>query len=238
MAADITQDENDQYQLEPMVEQLKDNIDLGEENIDAYISMFNRSEKTDLGKNKFHKENFEFDEDNDIWVCPARESLEFMREFIRDGKKYTQYGCKLKKYVFCHEREVCIITKEDIRRGYRTIEDDGYVVYRQEMRKKMSGDNAKAIYSKRAGSIEPVFGQIKNNRNFTRFRLKGLLKVKLEFLIMTIKLIYVLMNANKVVMGERNSITIKLCKNLALFPPTPLFQEVLIFCQKIHNHYG
>ena len=39
---------------------------------------------------------------------------------------------------------------------------------------------------KRAGSIEPVFGQIKNNRNFTRFRLKGLQKVKLEFLIMAI----------------------------------------------------
>jgi len=88
VAAEVTQDENDQYQLEPMIEQLKNNIDLEdkeikfasdagynrgknlsyidrEENIDAYISMFNRDEKTDIEKNKFHKENFKYNEDDD-----------------------------------------------------------------------------------------------------------------------------------------------------------------------------
>jgi transposase len=209
VAADVTQDENDQYQLAPMVEQLKDNINLEganikfacdagynrgknlsyidrEDNIDAYISMFDRSEKEDPEKNEFHKENFEFDEDDDSWTCPAGERLRFMKEFIRDGKKYTQYGCKLKKCVFCTDRDKCLTVKEDIRRGYRTIEDDGYVVYRKEMKEKMSQNFAKAIYSQRAGSVEPVFGQIKNNRGFNRFRLKRLSKVRTEFLIMAI----------------------------------------------------
>jgi len=60
----------------------------------------------------------------------------------------------------------------------RIIEDDGYLIYRKEMRTKMQQEDSKKIYSKRSGSVEPVFGQIKNNRGFTRFRLRGLLKIK------------------------------------------------------------
>lgn len=148
--------------------------------------MFNRDEKTDLEKNEFHKENFEYDEEDDSWTCKRGKRLDFMNEFIRDGKKYTRYGCKPKDCVLCDANNECLTTKEDIKRGYRTLDDDGYVVYRREMKEKMSQDYAKEIYSKRAGSIEPVFGQIKNNRDFTRFRLKGLSKVKTEFLIMAI----------------------------------------------------
>jgi len=209
VAVDVTQDENDQYQLEPMVEQLKNNIDIEgrkikfagdagynrgknlsyidqEDNIDAYISMFDRREEKDLENNKFHKENFVFDEEDDSWECPTGERLVFIKEYISNGKKYTQYGCELKKCVFCQHRDTCITTKADARRGYWTIDDDGYVIYRREMKEKMSHKTAKEIYSQRAGAIEPVFGQIKNNRNFTRFRLRGLSKVKTEFLTMVI----------------------------------------------------
>jgi hypothetical protein len=208
VAADVTQDENDQKQLEPMLEQLKDSIkiedritfaaDAGynrgqnleyldkEKNIDSYISMFDRSGENDLKKNKFHKENFIFDEDNDCWLCPVGEELEFIKEYIKDGKKFTRHGCQLKICIYCPHSKSCITTKDDTRRGYRTIDDDGCIIYRKEMREKMDLETSKEIYAKRSGSIEPVFGQIKNNRDFTRFKLKGLSKVKAEFLYMAI----------------------------------------------------
>lgn len=208
VALDVTQDENDQAQLESMTEQLKKNVGIEEEIkltadagynrgnnlsyldreylIDAYISMYDRSEKNNPEQNKFHKENFTFDEDDDSWVCPSGERLEFVKEFIRDNKKYTLYGCELKKCIFCPNNKSCIKTKADIKCGYRTIEDDGYVIYRKEMRDKMQHEYSKKIYSQRAGIVEPVFGQIKNNRAFTRFRLKGLKKVQGELTIMAI----------------------------------------------------
>lgn len=209
VAADVTQDENDQHQLEPMIEKLKRNLKFSEEDkiklgadagynmgknleylalqkwIDPYISMFDRSEGSP-NNNKFHKENFEYDEDEDRWICTEEKYLEFMKEYIRDNKKYTMYGCELKDCIFCKNKDKCVLTKADEKRGSRTIEDDGCLIYRQEMRTKMKQEESKKIYSKRSGSVEPVFGQIKNNRGFTRFRLRGLLKVKIEFSIMAI----------------------------------------------------
>jgi len=157
-----------------------------EKNIDPYVSMFDRSGKNDLEENKFHKENFTFDEEDECWICPVGEKLEFMKEHLKDGKKYTLYGCQLKKCIYCPHRDECVTTKEDTKKGYRTIDDDGYLIYRKEMRKKMELESSKKIYAKRSGCVEPVFGQIKNNRGMKRFRLKGLEKVKAEFLYMAI----------------------------------------------------
>jgi len=209
VAVDVTQDENDQHQLEPMIKQLKENIKLGDKNIiftadagynmgknlkyisqdnsiDAYISMFDRSEKNNPDKNKFHKENFEYDKINDSWKCSNEKELKRIHKTMSKNKEKKIYGCDLKECIFCNKRNFCIKTKADIKRGYRTIEDDGYLIDRKEMRTKMQQEKSKKIYSKRSGSVEPVFGQIKNNRNFTRFRLKSRKKVQTEFTIMAI----------------------------------------------------
>ena len=54
------------------------------------------------------------------------------------------------------------------------------------MREKMSKPKSKEIYKKRGGSVEAVFGQIKGNRGFRRFCLRGLQKVKTEFMLVSI----------------------------------------------------
>ncbi len=211
VAEDVTQDENDQNQLKPMLENLKNNLELNkkdekilfdadagynkgenlkyldnEDKIDSYISMYNRSEKNNPAKNKFHKENFSYDEDDDSFTCPHGEKIDFVKEFISDNKKCTLYGCQLRKCIDCIDKKNCITTKADIRRGYRTIEDDSFIVYRKEMREKMQKEDSKNIYAKRAAIVEPVFGQIKSNRMSRRFRLNSLLKVKGEFAFMAI----------------------------------------------------
>ena len=104
-----------------------------------------------------------------------------MKEHLKDGKKYTLYGCKLNKCIYCPYKDECVTTKEDTKRGYRTIDDDGYLIYRKEMRIKMELESSKKIYAKRSGCVEPVFGQIKNNLGFNRFLHRGIRKVKGEF---------------------------------------------------------
>ncbi len=49
------------------------------------------------------------------------------------------------------------------------------------MRRKLSTKRGKAIYAKRKGTVEPVFGQIKQARGFRQFLLRGLDKVKGEW---------------------------------------------------------
>ena len=171
VAADVTNQENDQNQLEPMVEQLKENIsysqdseqhplnhsekkeivddveaepkkpnklsaqtteeepeetkepegteekdqeiskiklaaDAGynkgenleyldkDENIDAYVSMKNRKEEQKVEENPYHKDHFEYDEDEDTYTCPEKKTLEFQKDAIVNGKKVSYYACQ------------------------------------------------------------------------------------------------------------------------------------------------
>ena len=51
----------------------------------------------------------------------------------------------------------------------------------QAMRKKLTSEEGRKIYSRRKVIVEPVFGNIKEPRNFRRFSLRGLKKIRREF---------------------------------------------------------
>jgi transposase len=55
-----------------------------------------------------------------------------------------------------------------------------------QMRAKLRSAEGQAIYRKRAGLVEPVFGTIKEQRQGRRFRLRGLGKVTIELCLMTL----------------------------------------------------
>ena len=210
VAADVTNQENDQNQLQPMVEQLKENLSLGksktskaiklaadpgynagenlaylykEKGVDAYISMKNRKEEKESEANPCHKDNFHYDEDEDHYICPEGKPLEFVRDEVTNGKKFSHYAAHIDDCIFCPLNSMCLSNKGDRKRGYRTITNNDYYIYRQEMKLKMKGAEAKAFYRKRSSEVEAVFGQITYNRSFNRFRLRGLESVKGEFLI-------------------------------------------------------
>ena len=50
----------------------------------------------------------------------------------------------------------------------------------------MALPESQELYKQRAIDVEPVFGQIKYNRNFMRFSARGLSKVKTQFTIVCI----------------------------------------------------
>ncbi len=149
--------------------------------IDAYISMNDRSKTKEDPKSKFLKDKFDFDEEEDNWICPSGKNLDFMKEHISHGKKHTLYGCNKETCLVCNDYDLCVTTKNDKKRGFRTIDDDMFTIFRNEMRNKMENETSKEIYAKRSPEIEGVFGQIKNNRGIRRFILRGLEKVKAEF---------------------------------------------------------
>ena len=216
VAADVTTQENDQAQLEPMLDKLKDNLaiqnsdeseahtelkvaaDAGynkgsnlesvdkDKGIDAYISMKDRS-KDELSSQeaRFLKENFDYDEDKDEWLCAQGKSLENWGNEIRADKNITVYAASRSACLRCPVYSKCVKTKKDLQRGYRTIEDDGFLIYRKQMRQKLEDEEAKKIYRMRS-QVEAVFGQIKANRGFRSFRLQGLGSAKAEFMLMSL----------------------------------------------------
>ena len=58
--------------------------------------------------------------------------------------------------------------------------------WRIAMKQKLSTEQAKAKYKRRKCTVETVFGIIKNVLGFTRFLLRGIEKVKTEWLLVTL----------------------------------------------------
>ncbi len=81
---------------------------------------------------------------------------------------------------WCSRKEKC--TKAE----YRTISLDPREYLFEKMRVRLDTKEGKKKYGKRKYLVEPVFGDMKYNRNMRQLLLRGKLKAKGEFMIMCI----------------------------------------------------
>jgi hypothetical protein len=69
---------------------------------------------------------------------------------------------------------------------YRRLEVAETCLFERELATKLASPAGQAIYARRRVLVEPVFGHFKHNLGFTCFSLRGLAKVKGEFLLLCI----------------------------------------------------
>lgn len=211
-AADVSNDETDYNQLEPIIEQVAENLpdttleqagfDAGyfsgrnlkylvEQGIEGFIPEHNdyylenlKADEDALCKEGFRIYNFSYDSKSDQWICPTGNGLDFARKELREGTTYEIYKSKPVLCMLCPHHKSCLSTKSDKRLGYRSIRTDEYTVYRNDMILKMQTEEAQEFFSRRKVEPEPVFGNMKKNKNFITFLVRGLDKVRGEFNIM------------------------------------------------------
>ncbi|GKU76650.1 IS1182 family transposase [Paenibacillus sp. L3-i20] len=161
----------------------------GEEN---YAYLENEQLETVVKYSTYHKEkskkwkqdiskldNWQYDEAEDIWTCAAGRNLLFRYE----SKETTESGYELRKRHYrsencegCPLKEACTKAK-----GNREISVSlKYLRYKKQIREKLKSEEGYALSVRRMIEPESVFGQLKNNRGFRRFLLRGLPKVSLE----------------------------------------------------------
>ncbi|MGG1880291.1 IS1182 family transposase [Paenibacillus cisolokensis] len=142
--------------------------------------------------NTFHKENskkwkqdiskidnWTYQQESDTWLCPNGRTLHFLRE--RKKKNESGYEQQVRHYRSadcegCPFRERCSKTNRN-----REIEVSmTFLSYKAEARKKLRSEEGRELSIRRMIEVESVFGQMKNNRGFRRFLLRGLPKVSTE----------------------------------------------------------
>jgi len=197
VAADVVIEENDLHQIEPMIENIKetlgckptivladagyfsyDNVEfLLNEQIDAYIpDNFYEVEKRGKTK-KFRKSLFTYDEIKDCYYCPAAFEIPFTRIQKRDNETDLRYYvCK-----YCY---LCVLKNACTESKSRTISRDPREYLMEDMRVKLNTEEGTEQYQKRMCTVEPVFGQMKQDRGFREFLLRGKRKTKIEFVMM------------------------------------------------------
>jgi len=156
---------------------------LEEKQIEAYVK-FNTFDieqgNTKKKKKPFTRDNLYYNEQEDYYVCPMGQHMERSGKRIKrtkSGYQQTYHLYTAKNCQGCSLRGICFKGKYN-----RTVERNHLLEhYKKRARENLLSDKGEKRRRKRTADVEPTFAQLKHNRNFKRFTLKGLEKVKIEF---------------------------------------------------------
>jgi transposase len=144
-------------------------------------NQYRKEKKKKYKNNPFHSTNWEYNEENDYFICPNGQKVTFRYTSNRtDRNGYTRtfkvYECE--DCSGCPLRSHCTKAKEgNHRKVYYNQKWEEQKAY---TRKQLSEEETGEIYGKRKIDVEPVFGFLKANLCFTRFSVRGQEKVENE----------------------------------------------------------
>jgi len=142
--------------------------------------------KRSKGKPKqFSGDDFYFDKDTETCRCPAGKDMWLQSNHINvAGKSYTRFTGYLKDCKVCPLRRQCMRkapTKTGRQVQFVNDSSTNIISYTDKMKIKIDSSAGRRQYSKRLGTIEPVFGNITVNKGMNRFTLRGLDKVNTQW---------------------------------------------------------
>jgi transposase len=154
---------------------------LQKQGIDNYLkyNTFHQELKGKSPKNRFHKNNFTYDESDDSFLCPEGRRLRF-RE-TQEHKTANGYLSRLDIYV-CEDCSGCAFAAECKKTdGPRRLTIRPRLdAHRRQAMNNLTTPEGIELRKRRNVEPEPVFGHIKHNMGYRRFRLRGLPKVNIE----------------------------------------------------------
>jgi transposase len=193
LANDVVQDCEDRRQLLPgiaLAEQnfgqmpkgtkvvtdglyLSEDITKVDDRFDVYMPTYGMQK---ISKERFEKFNFTYDEQKDVFICPEN-------KILRPGKKNKSKIYEYTKTYVCRDCHSCQFQKQCTQKSkaYKTIMGLPHEVQINRIKEKMQTPEGRATYRLRDKSVETAIGDIKQNKNFREFLLRGLPKVKTEF---------------------------------------------------------
>jgi transposase len=130
---------------------------------------------------KLDKSCFAFVPEEDVYYCPQGRVLAFekTKPDVRQGQRITLRVYRCGSCEGCPLASRCVSAKS---RGGRTITRDSYTVDRERHAAKMCTPEARARYGRRFHAGETPFGWLKHVLGLRQFLLRGLEKVRTEWL--------------------------------------------------------
>ena len=151
--------------------------------IEAYVkyNLFHKEQKGSFKKDVFRIENLYYNPDGDYFVCPMGQHME--RIGVRHGK--TESGYRTESVTYRAQRcEGCPLRWGCYKRkqGNREIEVNHRLMeYKRKARERLTSEKGLEHRSRRPIEPEAVFGQMKYNMGYKRFRHFGKDKVTMDF---------------------------------------------------------
>ncbi len=154
---------------------------LEEQHIDHYVkyNYFHKEQTKKWKEDPFKVANLHYNEEKDKVYCPMGQPMDRIEDRQRktaSGHLQTYARYQARNCEDCPLRSRCHKAK-----GNRVVEiNHNLRRHKERVRKKLLSRQGLAHRSKRPCDVEATFAAIKHNRNFRRFRLRGMKKVQIE----------------------------------------------------------
>lgn len=152
---------------------------LEERDIKAFVKYnYFDKEQNEKNRNPFVADNLYYDAGSDTCICPIGQPMRYIGDskrrtvtgFLQIHRKYQAQNCE-----GCPMRGPCFKAQ-----GNRIIQRSPNLVrYKQKVRELLTSDEG-IEKRKQRWQVEAVFGNLKQNKGFRRFNLRGLEKVNIE----------------------------------------------------------
>ncbi len=142
--------------------------------------MWQKEQKRSWKKSTWNTDNWKFDETRDEYECPAGKAL----TYSHSARPRTETGFTQEVRVYeCSNCDGCEFRVKCTKSKYgRTIQrNERMRALKKSVKEHLSSVEGKALMRRRAHEVETVFGQLKANQGFRRFRLRGMEKVSVEW---------------------------------------------------------
>jgi transposase len=130
---------------------------------------------------KLDKTCFIYDAEHDVHYCPRGEAMPY-EETKTETRQGETFGWRVYRCAACATCPLAVRCIAKTNSGGRTVRRDIYAADRERFAAKMQTAEARAVYDKRMQIAETPFGIIKQVRGLRQFLLRGLKKVKIEWL--------------------------------------------------------
>jgi transposase len=149
--------------------------------IESYVkyNYFHKEQSKKFKADISRVENLYYDAEKDYYICPMGQKMLPVGTVWKESDldyKYEVTIYKAKNCNGCPLRGACHKQK-----GNRQIEVNKKLnIYKQKTRENLMSDTGKKLRGRRCSEVEQTFGQIKWNKGFKRFLLRGTSKVTVE----------------------------------------------------------
>jgi len=155
---------------------------LSENKVAAFVkyNQFDREQNDNLqSKKPFAADKLFYNKEEDYYVCPMGQKMMNIgtyKQKTSTGFKQTITNYQAKNCSNCPLNGMCHKSK-----GNRIISINHHLnQHKQQAKENLQSEQGIVHRKKRCWDVEPMFGNVKNNHNYKRFMLRGLIKVNVE----------------------------------------------------------
>jgi transposase len=149
--------------------------------IEAYVkyNYFEKDQNMRTIKSPFHPENMPYDKETDSYHCPGGQEI----KRIGSSNRTTENGYQQNYQIYqAHNCDGCPMKQQCCKgEGNKAFKINHQLnIYKARANEMLNSEAGLYHRSKRPVDVEPVFANIKHNKGFKRFNLRGKRKVEVE----------------------------------------------------------